>query len=217
MQWEQGPDGKLYFGTVPAKGRLGGALVRVDPATFETTVWNQIIEDQSIHYLCTVPGSAMLFGCASVSGGSSAIPTQTEADVFLWDTEREDVVWRGRPVPGTRSYGRARPTANGLVVGLAGDSWYLFDLAERTTVHSAKLPVGRVRFPQLGDRPVGGKGLVVGVGDDAVFAIDAAARSAVVLGRHESLKQTHGFLTARDGTLYYGSGNRLWRCRLDVD
>ena len=214
VQWEQGPDAKLYFGTAPAKGRLGGALVRVDPESFDVQVWSQIIPDQSILYLASVPATGELFGCASVSGGSSAIPTQTEADVFLWDTKAEQVAWRGRPLPGTRSYGGAVLSRNGLIAGLAGDSWYLFDPAKRKTVHTGKLPVERPHFPGLSNCLLEPNGLVIGIGDDAVFAIDTEARKVEVLGRHKSLKKTHGFLVTADGMLYYGSGNSVWRCRL---
>lgn len=214
VQWERGPDGKLYFGTVPAKGRLGGALVRVDPETLETRVWPQVVPDQSIMYLCSVTEAGQLFGCASVSGGSSAIPSQEEADVFLWDTKTEAVAWRGRPLPGTRSYGRAVRARNGLIAGVAGGSWYLFDPVSRATVHTGELPVERVHFPGLSDVLLGAAGLAVGLGDDAVFAIDADSRTVEVLGRHHSLRKAHGFLVAADGTLYYGSGSSVWRCRL---
>lgn len=214
VQWEQGPDGKLYFGTVPAKGRLGGALVQVDPESFETRVWSQIIQDESIHYLASVPDTGEIFGCASVSGGSSAIASQTEADVFLWDVKGEKVAWRGRPVPGTRGYGRAVRTRNGLLAGLAGTSWYLFDPVQRQTVHTGDLPVERIHFPGLTDGLVGPDGLVIGLGDDAVFAIDSVARTVAVLGRHQSLTAAHGFLVASDGSLYYGSGSSVWRCGL---
>jgi hypothetical protein len=217
VQWELGPDSKLYFGTVPAKGRLGGALVQVNPDDFGVEIWEQVLRDQSIHYLVSVPETGELFGCASVSGGSSAIPSLDEAEVFLWDTKSENVVWRGKPVPGARSYQRAVRTGDGLIAGLAGGSWYLFDPVKRKTLHTESLPVRRLHFPFLNDHPVGTEGLLVGLGDDAVFAIDPRARTAKILARHESLTKAHGFLVTRDMWLYYGSGSNLWRCRLELE
>ena len=216
VQWEEGPDGGLYFGTVPAKGRLGGALVRVDPDDLAVRVWENIIPQQSIHYLASVPQTGELFGCASVAGGSSAIPSLDEADVFLWDTKTEKVAWRGNPVPGTRSYSRAVRTIDGTIVGIAGQSWYIFDPVKRQVIHKGNLPVKRLHFPYLSDRPVGATGPVVGVGDDAVFAIDPARRTAEILQRHDSLSRAHGFLVTKDGRLYYGSGNSLWRTQLEL-
>ncbi|MBT3376450.1 MAG: hypothetical protein HN742_41750 [Lentisphaerae bacterium] len=214
VQWEAGPDGKLYFGTTPAKGRLGGALVQVDPESFETQIWDKIMPDQSIAYLCAVPNSTELFGCASVGGGSSAIPSLEEAEVFLWDTELRKVVWRGQPVPGTRRYGRAVRGKDGLIVGLAGGSWYLFDPGKRETLYTGPLPVKRLHFPELSDCLLGPAGQVVGLGDDTAFAIDPAARTVTVIARHPSLKKAHGFLVSEDGMLYYGSGSSVWRCSL---
>ena len=217
VQWEEGPDGGLYFGTVPAKGRLGGALVRVDPKDLAVRVWENIMPEQSIHYLASVPQTSELFGCASVGGGSSAIPSLDEAEVFVWDTKTEEVVWRGKPVPGTRSYLRAVRTADGLIAGLAGQSWYLFDPVKRQVAYKGNLPVKRLHFPYLSDQPVGLKGLVVGVGDDGVFAIDPATRTVEILGRHDSLTRTHGFLVTEDRWLYYGSGSSLWRSQLEME
>ena len=217
VQWEEGPDGKLYFGTVPAKGRLGGALVQVDPDNFNVRIWDRIMPDQSIHYLVSVLQTGELFGCASVGGGSSAIPSLDEAEVFLWDPKTENVAWRGKPVPGSRSYLRAARTADGLIVGLAGRSWYLFDPVKRRTVHMGELPVTRLHFPYLNDHSVGPNGLLMGLGDDAVYAIDPAARTVKILARHDSLKRAHGFLVTEDAWLYYGSASSLWRCRLEMD
>lgn len=217
VQWEPGPDDNLYFGTVPAKGRLGGALVQVDPHDFGVRVWEQILPDQSIHYLASVPETGELFGCASVRGGSSAIPSLEEAEVFLWDTKSEKVVWRGKPLPGTQSYLRAVRTADGLIAGLAGRSWYLFDPVKRQTVHTGSLPVSHLHFPYLSDYRVGSEGLLVGLGDDAVFAINPGTRTVKILGRHDSLRGAHGFLVTRDMWLYYGSGSSLWRCGLEME
>ncbi|MCK5801577.1 MAG: hypothetical protein KAI66_02035 [Lentisphaeria bacterium] len=216
-QWELGPDGKLYFGTVPAKGRLGGALVQVDPDTRKVKVWDKIMPDLSIPYLASVSGAGLIFGCTSVGGGSSAIPTKEEAETFLWDTGAEKVVWTGKPVPGTRSYGRAISAANGMIVGLAEQSWYLFDPETKETVHRGRLPVKRLRFPQLSDGLVGPKGWVVGIGDDKVFAIDAQTRELRILGEHKTLNGVHGFHVTADGTLFYGSHETVYRCHLPLD
>jgi hypothetical protein len=66
----------------------------------------------------------------------------------------------------------------------------------------------------LHDEPVGEKGIVFGLGDDAVFAIDPADHSARIVARHESIARAHGFYITGEGDLYYGSGATLMRCRL---
>ena len=70
------------------------------------------------------------------------------------------------------------------------------------------------RFPGLSDEPVGPEGLIYGLANDAVYAIDPADHTASVIARHKSIEQAHGFLVTQDGILYYGSGPALMRCKL---
>jgi hypothetical protein len=63
---------------------------------------------------------------------------------------------------------------------------------------------------------VGPDGLIVGVVDDAVWAIDPADHSSRVLARHDSIAGAHGFMVTEDGVLYYGSHTHVWRCDLSA-
>ena len=78
------------------------------------------------------------------------------------------------------------------------------------------LPVRTVHFPGLSDRPVGPKGLLCGLGDDAVFAIDPADHRAAILARDASLTHAQGLCVLPEGILYYGSGASLMRCKLET-
>lgn len=213
-QWERGPDGKLYFGTTPAKGRLGGALVQVDPATRKWRQWPCPLPNLSLTHLAAIPETGELLVCCSIGGGSSAIPTEQEAAVYLWDPVQEKMTWSGKPVPGTRSYWRAVRLRDGRVFGVTGDQYYVFDPVKRLTLATGPLPVKALAFPTLNDEPVGEQGLVYGIGEGAVFAFDPAANAVRIVGRHPSLTRAHGFLVTGEGVLYYGSGADLWRCVL---
>jgi hypothetical protein len=212
VQWELGPDGNLYCGTVPAKGRLGGALVRLNPRDLSLKLWNNIAPDLSLTYLASVPETGELFCCTSVAGGSSAIPSQSQASVFLWNPATEAVVWRGEPLPGERTYGRAVRAANGLIYGLGAGKFYVFDPVKREVVKRGDLPVRRLHFPELNDKPVGPAGLLYGLGDDALFALDPRSNTCYVVGRHPAIASAQGFLVTDDRTLYFGSGATLWKC-----
>ena len=213
VQWCLGPDGMIYTGTVPSKGRLGGALVRVDPDDLSFRVWPTPIPNQSIQYVAPVPDTGELFCTTSVSGGSSAIPTEKEACVFLWDTQKEEMVFRTQPAPGARAYGRAIRAGNGLIYGVTAGKYYAFCPKKKTVVFTDALPVKRLRFPQLHDEPVGDQGIIYGLGDDAIFAIDPADHSVRIVARHESISRAHGFYITQQEDLYYGSGATLMRCR----
>ncbi|MBI5687207.1 MAG: hypothetical protein HZC54_19210 [Verrucomicrobia bacterium] len=214
VQLALGPDGMIYTGTFPSKGRLGGALVRVNPNDFSHKVWVNVITNQSLFGLTAVPELGGLFCSSSTRGGSSAIPTEKEACVFLWDCQRETVAFRAQPVPGTKHYGAVVRARNGLLYGIAGTQYYAFDPAQRKVVFTGTLPVKSIRFPELSDEPTGPRGLIYGVGDDAVFAIDSADHSAKIIARDDSLRRAFGFCVTQDETLYYGCGSRLMRCKL---
>jgi len=216
MQWCVGPDGMLYTGTVPAKGRLGGAIMQIDPDKLTIHQFDNVIPNQSITYLEALPDAGLLFGATSVEGGSSAIATETEAVCFLWDCQAEKVVWQGKPIPGAKSYGRALRAANGLLYGVAQGKFYVLDPAKRETVATGDLPVRGLSFPTLNDTPVGPQGLIIGIGDGAVVALDPATNTARVLARHPSLSGAHGFMADSTGTLFYGSGTDLWRVKLPL-
>ena len=221
LQWCHGPDGRMYVGTIPVKGHLGGALVRIDttggdPAQMEVRSWRNIVPDQSILYCCAVPQTGELLCSSSVQGGTSAKPTQTEAVVALWDCAEEKVSFTFKPVPGTKSYGRALCTDGGIIYGLAGSSYYALDPVKRETVMTGELPGRAVHFPGLADYPAGAEGLIYGLADDVVFAIDPADHSVRVVANHESLKSAFGFYVTKDAVLYYGSGSELWRCDLSM-
>jgi len=113
VQLVLGPDEMIYTGGIPVKGHLGGALVRINPDDFTVKVWRNLIYNQSIEYLAPVPETGELFCTSTIRGGSSAIPTEKEAFVFLWDTKQEKINFQAQPVPETTSGPillRIRPT-----------------------------------------------------------------------------------------------------------
>ena len=222
VQWCLTSDGMLYTGTEPAKGRLGGAIMRVNPADLSLKVWPTPIPNQSIEYLAAIPETGELFCATSIQGGSSAISTEKAACVFLWDTKKEEMVFRADPIPGTKAYGRAVRGRNGLIYGVVGGKYYAFDPKPRKVVFTGDLPVKYVYFPQLNREPVGPRGLIYGLGQDAVFAIDPADNSAKIVARDPSIgggagkRGAFGFFVTQDGVLYYGSGATLMRCFLRI-
>ncbi|MDA0745739.1 MAG: hypothetical protein O2954_04425 [bacterium] len=221
IQWCIGPDNLLYTGTEPSKGRLGGALMCVDPKSLALEHWPTPVPEQSVEYVAPVSETGELFCTTSIRGGSSAIPTATEACVFLWDTDQKEMVYQTCPVPGTKTYGRAVRGCNGLIYGLAEGKFYVFDPKARTVTFVGELPVKNLRFPHLNREPVGLDGLIVGLGDDAVYCIDPSDNSTRILARHPSIgspgsRGAHGFFVTADGMLIFGSEATLMRVQLPI-
>ncbi|MEA3401957.1 MAG: hypothetical protein U9R79_12040 [Armatimonadota bacterium] len=220
IQWTQGPDGNWYIGTRPIKGHVGGGLCRVTLDPLEATWWINPIGEQSVMGCAPVPETGELLCATSNYGGSSSIPTEPVGHIFLWDCDGERVAHIDEPVEGARSYSAPVRARTGIVYGIsygdAGRQLFGYDPVKRETVHVGELPGERPHFPSLHGGLVGPDGLIIGLADDAVFAIDPADHSTRVLGRHESIAEAHGFMITDDGVLYYGSGAELWRCRLPL-
>lgn len=79
-------DNKLFVGTIPDYGKLGGALTIYDANSTSDNKWTEysnIVTDQSIVGLAYKDG--MLYGGTSIYGGLGINPTQSEAKLFIWD------------------------------------------------------------------------------------------------------------------------------------
>lgn len=213
-----GPDNAIWIGTVPVKGRLGGALSRIDPGDFSVQCWRDIVPDQSIVSLVALPDTNQLLLGSSIRGGTSAAPKATEAVLALWDVGSSKVVAEFKPVAGARQYCGLARAANGMIHGLAvtadGLSRFVFEPGRRATVLAETMELDRPHFPYLHDRPVGPQGLLIGLASDAIFGIDPADNSLTVLARDKSVAGALGFWVTDEGQVYYGSGATLWRCDL---
>ena len=221
-QLVQAPDGMIYTVTSPVKGHLEGAIARIDPATLEVKAWAGIVPDQCFMSVVPIAATGELLLTGSTRGGTSALPKATEASLVIWDPKQEKVVWKGEPLKGTTVYAKGAAAKNGLVYIVTAERKYLaFDPVKREMVFSGDLPATGAKASGLKmvDDAAGPDGLIYGLMDDAVFAIDPADHSCRIVGHHPSIARKfedalHGTLaewSAADGTLYYGSGSELWR------
>lgn len=92
-------DNKLFVGTIPDYGVLGGALAIYDAETDEWTQERNIVQDQSIISLAYHEGK--LYGGTSVWGGLGIEPKAQEAKIFVWDVEKGEKITEFTPeIPG---------------------------------------------------------------------------------------------------------------------
>ncbi|WP_251552222.1 carbohydrate binding domain-containing protein [Neobacillus muris] len=92
-------DNKLFVGTVPDYGVLGGVLAIYDDETKEWTQQRNVVQDQSIISLAYHDGK--LFGGTSIWGGLGIDPKAEEAKIFVWDVEKGEKIAEFTPqIPG---------------------------------------------------------------------------------------------------------------------
>ncbi|SDN56785.1 PQQ-like domain-containing protein [Psychrobacillus sp. OK028] len=92
-------DDKLFVGTVPDYGVLGGVLAIYDEKTDTWSQYRNVVQDQSIIGLAYKDGK--LYGSTSVWGGLGIDPKATEAKIFVWDVKTGQKIEEFTPeIPG---------------------------------------------------------------------------------------------------------------------
>lgn len=92
-------ENKLFVGTIPDYGVLGGVLAIYDADTKEWSQQRNIVQDQSIISLAYKDGK--LYGGTSVWGGLGINPKAEEAKIFVWDVEKGEKIAEFTPkIPG---------------------------------------------------------------------------------------------------------------------
>ncbi|MGI2297323.1 S-layer homology domain-containing protein [Paenibacillus sp. GXUN7292] len=113
-------DNKLFVGTVPKMGSLGGALSIYDGTSWEK--YENLIHNQSIMSLAYQEETGLLYGSTTVWGGISTEPTESYAKIFIWDVAESKLV--DEFVPGIAQQNNIGPkTIGALSFGADGLLW----------------------------------------------------------------------------------------------
>ncbi len=205
-----GADGKVYIACVPAYGYHGGALSWYDPATDEVEHVPTPIPKQSIASVCALPGNLLLVG-TSIEGGSGAKAIAKEAVLFLWDTDKRQVVWQGVPIGGAGILSNLALGGDGLVYGSADKQVFAWDPAKRAVAGTTTLAQGGVTRAGLQTLPDGRVAALAGSSAlslryaDGQWRVDEWARGDLPLSAGKA---------ALGGWFYAASGDQLLRCRI---
>lgn len=134
-------DNKLFVGTVPDYGFLGGALVIYDEAT---DVWTQydhteVVKDHSIIGLAYKNG--LLYGSTTQWGGLGIDPSEDEAKIFVWDVARglkmDEYTLNGIDIDETpRMIGGLSFGPDGLLWGVVDGTIFALDVDTKQVVKS---------------------------------------------------------------------------------
>jgi len=128
---------KVFIGTIPEYGMLGGVLAEYDIAADKLEVHRDVIPKQSIVSLCYTGG--LIVGGASIWGGLGQEPSERSAKLFVWELVKHKKVFEATPVENA-------PAVTGLFVGpdkyvwgLADGNLIVFDPAARKVISRKKL------------------------------------------------------------------------------
>ncbi|HZG84585.1 FIMAH domain-containing protein [Paenibacillus sp.] len=200
---------KLFVGTIPDYGVLGGALTVYDPRSgAEPTVYKNVVPNQSIVGLAVRGGK--LYGSTTVHGGLGIDPTEPAAKLFVWDIAAGEKIAEFVPnIPGVtvqpRMIGALSFGPDGLLWGATDGTIF--------AVHPDTLEVVKSRniYPTVANygrwRPAyirwGQDGLMYTTLAGKLTVIDPRDLDAVTLGT------TPLMTLGDDGHIYYAEGTQL--------
>ncbi len=128
---------KMFFGTVPGYGRLGGALVEYNVNTDKLTSVEDVVKDQSIVSLCYTDG--VLYGGTSVWGGLGVQPIANEAKLFDVNPKTRTKMSECVPVPGAKAITALLDGPDGHLWGMADGTLFIFDKNRKTVLSTHEL------------------------------------------------------------------------------
>ncbi|MBD2868718.1 FIMAH domain-containing protein [Paenibacillus arenilitoris] len=202
-------EGKLFIGTIPDYGVLGGSLTVYDPASGEPpAVYEDVVHHQSIVGLALKDGK--LYGSTTVAGGLGIDPTEPAAKLFVWDVASgtKEKEW----VPQIPGLAAAPKMIGGLSLGPDGLLWAAADGAIFAVDPATQQIVkSKVIYPGVTDygrwRPIqmrwGADGYLYTTLAGQMTVIDPANLDSVALGAAELMT------LGEDGHIYYADSTVL--------
>lgn len=194
---------KLYIGTIPDYGHLGGSLTVLDPKSVkDTVVYPNVVHNQAIAGLAEVNGK--LYGSTTVAGGLGIDPTEKAAKIFIWDMEKGEKITEFVPeIPGVTVQPKL---ISGMSLGPDGLLWsaadgtiFAMDPGTLEIVKSKNI------FPEVKDygrwRPVH-----IRWSEDGLMYTTLAGSLTIidpVSLEHEVLAKTELMTIGNDGNIYY--------------
>jgi hypothetical protein len=183
------PDGKLWMGSVPDYGLIGGTLASYDPATATWKSHRAIVPDTSPASLLYLPAVKQILVGLSAEAGTGVTQLNRHNGLFaLWDPAKDELVWSGDlGIENLADVASLAPAAHGLVYALIGRGDHilsqgapeiaprlaLIDPVKRRLVCSAWLPAdfGPLAWTGLHSLRVGPGGVVYGATGYCIFRI----------------------------------------------
>ncbi len=170
-------DNKVFFGTIPDYGCLGGGIGWYDISTGETYFERNIVTDQSVN--CVVYHNGYLYGTTSVTGGGGTTPTQSEAKIFVYDVANKKLVKTFTP----SIFGISKPPyIAGISVDDSGVFWgvvsgTLFTFDPDTEKCEEKLSLSKTAYPSGNSRNL--KPLPILFGKDGCIYVSFGATGGI--------------------------------------
>jgi hypothetical protein len=198
-----GPAGKLYIGTQPNYGMLGGALSVFDPATAKLEVYRNLVPNEEISAVAT--DAKYVYCGADPEGGGGSKPIATNSHFFVWD-----------PRTGKSVFDQVFENGDALnAIATVNDHAYfvvngqLMDYDAQAGTLKAIYRFDRPRTVPLESLQAAKDGTLWGILGDELAHI-FPARAEVQFFPATAGNATSGLTIGADGTIYFGSNTGVW-------
>ncbi len=198
-----GPEGKMYIGTQPNYGLLGGALSVFDPVSEKINIYRNLIPNEEIN---TVGTDERYVYCGSdPAGGIGSKPVETQSHFFVWDPKLKKIIF---------DHKFATPNELGAIAAVKGHAYFVIDnklMVYNSTEHTLKTIY---HFKE--NRTVPGEslkatqsGILWGILGDELARIDPEKQKVQFFPETKG-RATSGLAIGSDGTVYFGSDSNIW-------
>ncbi len=207
--------GKLFVGTVPGYGELGGALTIYDFATAAKTTIRNIATDQSVISLAYSGG--YVYGGTSIWGGGGSSPSTTQAKFFRYNVSTG--VTNTYTLPGVTSTEIQAVTGvtldtNGKILFWAEGYLMKYDPATNTVTNKGqKYPINYTVGQASG--VFNDANMLIGKGDHVygsiggnLFVIDKTTDAVTTISTPVGAS---GIAQDEFGNLYFKNTDNMWR------
>ncbi|MDR6551904.1 carbohydrate binding domain-containing protein [Paenibacillus qinlingensis] len=208
-------DGKLFVGTVPGYGHLGGALTVYDIATGAVNTIRNIVNDQAVIALAYYNG--YVYGGTSIWGGNGSTPTTSQAKFFRYNVATGAVNTYTLPGVGSseiQAITSVSLDSNNKIMFWAEGYLMKYDPSTNTVTNKGqKFPinytVGQQSFVFFdGHMLIGKWGDLYGSIGGNLFVIDSATDAVSTISTPVNAS---GIAQDEFGNLYFKNADNLWR------
>lgn len=213
-------DGKVFLGTIPDYGYLGGEIGIYDTLSETLTSSGEVIENQSIMSLTYKDG--FLYGSTTVWGGLSSTPDLTKkAKIFKYNPETNSIVWEFTPelnsVKDPLWIGSVAFDKNGKLWAVSGNTLFCVDVETKKVTDEIQFadyefsktqhqwrPV-YIRFDETGNLYTNINSIQIVNVDDISDRINLQR----IIGNKVYL-----FTLDKEGNIYYASSDKMYKLEL---